>query len=41
HMGLAAMYVADGRFSAYYEQAAPGGAAFLQKAIACYYGKNG
>ncbi len=33
HKGLAATYEADGRFAAYYNAFAPGGAAFLCGAI--------
>ena len=37
HMGLGEMYVADGRFRAYYDKLAPGCAAFLRDAINAYY----
>ena len=36
HRALAAMYVQDERFFAYYEGVIPGGAAFLQQAIERY-----
>lgn len=36
HRGLAEMYVADERFTQYYEDAAPGAAVFLRDAIAVY-----
>ncbi len=36
HMGLARMYVDDPRFTAYYDNIAPGCAAFLRDAIAVY-----
>ena len=36
HKGLAEMYVADERFSAYYDKVAPGCARFLQDAINIY-----
>lgn len=36
HSGLAEMYVADERFTQYYDDAAPGAAAFLRDAIAIY-----
>lgn len=38
HIGMAEMYVQDERFAAYYEKAAPGCAAFLEKAVKGYYG---
>ena len=37
HIAMAEMYVQDERFTAYYEQVAPGGAAFLEKAVRAYY----
>ena len=37
HMGIAQMYVDDARFSAYYDQIAPGCAVFLRDAVAVYY----
>lgn len=36
HKGIAEMYVADERFSAYYDKAAPGAAEFLRDAIKVY-----
>lgn len=39
HAGLAEMYVADPRFTAYYDQKQPGTANFLKEAILCYTGK--
>jgi hypothetical protein len=36
HRGVAAMYVADERFTAYYEAIAPGCAAFLRDAVGVY-----
>lgn len=39
HIGMAEMYVQDERFAAYYEEIAPGGAAFLKKAVKAYYQK--
>ena len=36
HKGLGEMYVADPRFQAYYDQAVPGGAAFLRDALNSY-----
>lgn len=33
------MYVADPRFTAYYDQKQPGTANFLKEAILCYTGK--
>ena len=36
HMGVAEMYVADERFTAYYDKIAPGCAKFLRDAIAIY-----
>lgn len=36
HAGLAHMYVADERFTAYYDALVPGGAAFLRDAILIY-----
>lgn len=36
HMGLAEMYVADERFTAYYDKAVPGCAAFLREAVGAY-----
>ncbi|MDR0896866.1 MAG: MerR family transcriptional regulator [Oscillospiraceae bacterium] len=39
HRGVAAMYVADERFTAYYEKIAPGCAAFLCDAVAIYCGE--
>ena len=36
HKGLAAMYVADERFTAYYDKAADGAAEFLKKALDIY-----
>lgn len=38
HLGLAQMYVADERFTAYYESIAPGAANFLHEAIKIYTG---
>lgn len=40
HAGLAEMYVADERFTAYYDKAVKGGTEFLRDAIAIYTGKN-
>ena len=40
HAGLAQMYTEDDRFSAYYDKAGPGAAAFLRDAIVIYIGKN-
>jgi hypothetical protein len=41
HAGLARMYVADPRFTAYYdEQVQPGAAEFLRDAILIYTGMN-
>ncbi|NLO36275.1 MAG: MerR family transcriptional regulator [Clostridiaceae bacterium] len=40
HLGLVEMYVADERFSAYYEQIAPGCAVFLRDAMKRYYSKT-
>lgn len=37
HIGMAEMYVQDQRFAAYYEQVAPGCAAFLARAVKAYY----
>ena len=37
HMGMAEMYTQDERFAAYYEKAAPGCAAFFEKAVKAYY----
>lgn len=37
HTGMAEMYVQDERFAAYYEQVAPGCAAFLAEAVKAYY----
>lgn len=37
HIGMAEMYVQDERFAAYYEQVAPGCAAFLAEAVKAYY----
>ena len=37
HMGMAEMYTQDERFTAYYEQVAPGAAAFLAQAVRTYY----
>lgn len=36
HRGLAAMYVADERFTAYYDAAVPGCADFLNRAVQCW-----
>lgn len=36
HLGLGRMYLADPRFSAYYEKIVPGGAAFFAKALEIY-----
>jgi len=36
HLGLAEMYVADPRFTAYYDKIAPGAAVFLRDAIVIY-----
>lgn len=40
HAGLAEMYVADERFTAYYDQAVEGGTEFLRDAILAYLGRN-
>lgn len=40
HAGLAEMYTADERFSAYYDQYKPGAAEFLRDAILIYTGKE-
>lgn len=40
HAGLAEMYVADERFTAYYDKVVQGGAAFLREAILIYTGKK-
>ena len=40
HRGLATMYVEDPRFSKYYEDIAPGGAAFLRDAIEIFCGSD-
>lgn len=40
HAGLAEMYVADKRFSAYYDRIRPGAAEFLRDAILIYTGMN-
>lgn len=40
HAGLAQMYVADERFTAYYDKEQPGTAAFLRDAIQIYTGMN-
>lgn len=37
HAGMAAMYTQDERFTAYYEEVAPGCAAFFEKAVKAYY----
>ena len=37
HVGMAEMYAQDRRFTDYYEQVAPGGAAFLARAARAYY----
>lgn len=37
HIGMAAMYAQDERFTAYYEKVAPGCAAFFEKAVKAYY----
>lgn len=37
HAGMAEMYTQDERFTAYYEQVAPGCAAFFLKAVKAYY----
>ena len=37
HMDMAEMYTRDERFAAYYEQVAPGCAAFFEKAVRAYY----
>lgn len=37
HIGMAEMYTQDERFTAYYEQVAPGCAAFFAKAVKMYY----
>ena len=37
HTGMAEMYVQDQRFTDYYEQVAPGCAAFFLKAVKAYY----
>jgi len=39
HLNLVEMYVADERFSAYYENIAPGCAVFLRDAMQRFYGK--
>ena len=36
HRGLAALYVQDPRFTAYYDKAVPGCARFLCEAVACW-----
>ncbi|MDR0928908.1 MAG: TipAS antibiotic-recognition domain-containing protein [Oscillospiraceae bacterium] len=36
HLGVAAMYTEDARFTAYYEKIAPGCAAFLREAVGGY-----
>lgn len=38
HLGLAEMYVADERFTAYYDAETPGCAAFLRDAVAAFTG---
>lgn len=38
HLGLAEMYVADERFTAYYDAETPGCAAFLRDAVASFTG---
>ena len=38
HAGLAELYVSDPRFTAYYDQALPGCAAFLRDAVRAYTG---
>jgi DNA-binding transcriptional MerR regulator len=40
HAGLARMYVADERFTAYYDQVQPGAAVFLRDAILIYTGQK-
>lgn len=40
HAGLAEMYVADERFTAYYDRRVKGGAKFLRDAILIYLGKK-
>lgn len=40
HAGLAEMYVADARFTAYYDKVCPGATKFLRDAILIYAGKN-
>lgn len=40
HAGMAAMYVQDPRFAAYYDAVVPGGAAFLERAVRAYYGSR-
>lgn len=37
HVGMAVMYTQDARFTAYYEDVVPGGAAFLAEAVKAYY----
>lgn len=37
HAGMAEMYVQDQRFAAYYDEVAPGCAAFFEKAVKAYY----
>lgn len=37
HIGITEMYTQDPRFTAYYEQVAPGCAAFLARAVKTYY----
>ena len=37
HAGMAEMYVQDQRFAAYYDEVAPGCAAFLAEAVKAYY----
>lgn len=39
HLGIAAMYTADPRFSEYYEKIVPGGASFIQQAIEVFLQK--
>ena len=36
HRGIAALYVQDPRFTAYYDKAVPGCARFLWEAVACW-----
>ena len=40
HIGMAVMYTQDERFTAYYEDVTPGGAAFLARAVTAYYNQT-